>query len=283
MQKYCFHLILIFGVNDFVFPGNVIYHEIMTPSWLEAHASYMSNARTLTSKQLTFNPIPEKQAALLKVPLISSGVIKVSTPLTAEIVVANNISIGKSEYSNIRYVVSDGEKFVGIQTFGKNLYDSYPPCSGVEGVSGATATDLQWTGRSSKPSDSFYPGRFVFTLKLNERWGSCYTAHDGGFTKTVGYSKRLTLSKGLTLEVYKGVNDGDKVGIKSIMVTIIQDDAYNTARKNGSTPNLHNANIMQTYVYSRANVVNAIFAPYFHTCVNIVANAAFTMFATGLL
>ena len=185
----------------------------------------MDNARTSTSKQLTFNPISEQQSALLKVPLISSGVIKVSTLLTAEIVVANNISIGKSEYSNIRYVVSDGEKFVGFQTVGKNLYVSYAPCFGVEGVSGATATHMRWTGTTPKPRDSFYPGRFVFTLKLNERWGSCYTAHDGGFTSTVGYSKRLTLSKGLTLEVYKGMNDGDKVGIKSIMVTIIQDDA----------------------------------------------------------
>ena len=45
-----------------------------------------------------------------------------------------------------------------------------------------------------KPSDSFYPGQFVFTLKLDERWGSCYTAHDGGFVKTVGYNKRLMLN-----------------------------------------------------------------------------------------
>lgn len=203
----------------------MIYHEIMTPSWLEAHASYINNARTSTSKQLTFNPISTKQAALLKVPLISSGVVKVSTPLTAEIVVANDISIGKSEYSNIRYVVSDGEKFVGFQTVGKNWYVSHAPCFGVEGVSGANATHMRWTGSTPNHSGYFYPGRFVFTLKLNERWGSCYTAHDGGLTKTFGYSKRLTLSKGLTLEVYRGANVGDKVGIKSIMVTIIQDDA----------------------------------------------------------
>ena len=75
-----------------------------------------------------------------------------------------------------------------------------------------------------KPSDSFYPGQFVFTLKLDERWGSCYTAHDGAFVKTVGYNKRLMLNKGLILEAYKS-DKGERVGIKFIKVTIIQDGA----------------------------------------------------------
>ena len=73
---------------------------------------------------------------------------------------------------------------------------------------------------SSKPNDSFYDGQFVITLKLNERWGSCYTAHDGGFVKTAAYNKRLLLSKGLALEVYKQ-HKTERVGIKFIEVTVI--------------------------------------------------------------
>ena len=65
----------------------------------------------------------------------------------------------------------------------------------------------------------------VFTLKLNERWGSCYTTRDGGFVKTAdGYNNRLVLSKGLTLEVYKEYRE-ERVGIRFIKVSIIEDDA----------------------------------------------------------
>ena len=42
--------------------------------------------------------------------------------------------------------------------------------------------------------------------------------------KTVGYNKRLMLNKGLILEAYKG-DKGERVGIKLIKVTIIQDEA----------------------------------------------------------
>jgi len=77
---------------------------------------------------------------------------------------------------------------------------------------------------ATKPNttDSFYPGQFVFTIKLDEGWGSCYTAHDGGFVKTAGYKNQLMLSNGLTLEVYKS-DSGEKVGIKYIKVAIKRD------------------------------------------------------------
>ncbi|XP_068704951.1 uncharacterized protein [Montipora foliosa] len=214
----------ILALSGIVSSGRVIYHQTMTPSWLEVHASYIESARTSTAKQLTFNAGSVHHAALLKVPLISSGVIKVSTPLTVEIVVANDVSIGKSVDSDIRYGLSDGDKFVGFQTVDKGNYVIHAPCLGIEGVSGLTLSARRWGSVTPKSSDSFYPGRFVFTLKLNERWGSCYTAHDGGLIKTVAYNNRLIVSKGLTLEVYRE-DKGERVGIKSIVVTIMQDDA----------------------------------------------------------
>ena len=42
--------------------------------------------------------------------------------------------------------------------------------------------------------------------------------------KTVGYNKRLMLNKGLILEAYKD-GKGERVGVKFIKVTIIQDGA----------------------------------------------------------
>ena len=196
----------------------------MTPSWLEAHASYIDSSRTITAAQLTFNAGSVNDAALLKVPMIPAGVIRDSIPLTVDITVAHDVSIGQGTDSDIRYGVSDGTRFIGFHTADKLNYGhgGVSPCFGLEAKSGSTLSSMRYESYTPKPSDSFYPGQFVFTLKLDERWGSCYTAHDGGFVRTAAYKNRLTFSKGLTLEVYKG-NAGERVGIRYIKVAIKQD------------------------------------------------------------
>ena len=194
----------------------------MTPLWLEAHASYINSDRSASASQITFNAGSTAYAALLKIPLIAAGVLTDATPLTVEITVANDVSIGTSHDSDISYGVSDGSTFVGWQTVDKINYGTHSPCYGMEGASGVTLNSRRFDPTTPKPSDSFYPGQFVFTLRLDERWGSCYTPHDAGFVRTAGYNNRLVLSKGLILEVYKG-DKGEKVGIKFIKVSITKD------------------------------------------------------------
>ena len=204
----------------------MIYHQTMTPTWLEAHASYIDSSRTANADQLTFTAGSKAHVALLKIPMIPAGVLRHSTPLTIEVTVANDVSIGRAEDSDIRYGVSDGSKFVGFQVPDKGNYITSSPCYGAEGTPGKTLTGLRLISYASpRPSDSFYPGQFVFTLKLDERRGFCYTVHDGGFVKTAGYNNRLALNKGLVLEVYKGDEAAERVGIKLIKVAIIRDDA----------------------------------------------------------
>ena len=195
----------------------------MTPNWLEEHASYIDSSHTKTTELLTFNAGSVSYAALLKVPMIPAGVLQYSAPLTIKIVVSHDVSIGTSQDSDISYGVSDGLAVVGITTRDKSTYTSSSPCHGFEGTSGASLSGDGWISTTSpKVTDSFYPGQFVITLKLDERWGSCYTAHDGGFVKTTSFIKRLMFNKGLTLEAYKQ-SAGEKVGIKYIEVTILQD------------------------------------------------------------
>ena len=196
----------------------------MTPNWLEEHASYINSYRTKTTEQLTFNSGSVTYAALLKVPMIPAGVLQYSAPLTVKIAVSHDVSIGTTQDSDISYGVSDGIAVVGITTRDKSTYTSGPPCHGFESTSAGVSLPGDGWIRSSSPkvSDSFYPGQFVITLKLDERWGSCYTAHDGGFVKTTTFTKRLMFNKGLTLELYKQ-SAGEKVGIKYIEVTILQD------------------------------------------------------------
>ncbi|XP_078350434.1 uncharacterized protein LOC144635216 [Oculina patagonica] len=206
----------------------VIYHQTMTPFWLEAHASYINSYRLNTTEQLTFIAGPkESRPALLKVPMIPANVLHSSTQLTVKIVVSNDVNIGTNEDSDIQYGLSDGISFVGFGTVDKtslNLGLNYFPCFGIEGSSGAILTDVIGINPSSRPKDAFYPSQFVITLKLDahENWGSCYTAHDGGFVKTIGYNNRLVLSNGLTLEVYKGDKE-ERAGIRFIEVTVVED------------------------------------------------------------
>ncbi len=196
----------------------------MTPSWLEAHASYINSYRLNTSEQLTFTAgSSEDYPALLKVPMIPANVLQNSTQLTVKIVVSNDVDIGTNEDSDIKYGLSDGISFVGFETDDKANYNGFAPCFGIEGPSSTALTERRLISPSSpRPSDTFYPGQFVITLKLDahENWGSCYTAHDGGFVKTAGYNNRLVLSNRLSLEVYKG-HTSERVGIKFIEVTVV--------------------------------------------------------------
>ena len=225
---HCFRVFLMTdcSFSRSVLQGKVIYHLTMTPTWLVAHASYIDSSRTVTAQQLKFSGGEVENAALLRVPMIRYGVFNDSTPLTVEITLAHDVSIGNVADSDISYGVSelDGVGFIGFVTVDKSNYGSCAPCYSIEGVSGVTLSAIRNGPYLPKPNDSFYPGQWVFTLKLDESWGSCYTAHDGGFVRTAGYDNRLAISKGLTLEVYKE-NKGEQVGIRFIKVAIIQDEA----------------------------------------------------------
>ena len=159
----------------------------MTPMWLEKHASYIDSNRSTTADQITFNAGLLDNAALLKVPLVAAGVLADETPLTVEITVANDISIGQASDSDIKYGVSDGTNFTGFEAPDEYDYRTFYPCYGFEATTtGKSLTDRKGIDKKSpNPSARFYPDQFVFTLKLDKLWGSCFTTHGGGFIITV--------------------------------------------------------------------------------------------------
>lgn len=199
----------------------------MTPSWLEKNAANISRNRSTTTDQITFNASSKDFELLLKVPLVAAGVLVDGTPLTFEMTVANDVSIGETSDSDPNYGLSDGTNFIGFETVDQGNYFRWAPCFGTQASSGETKTSTENLGGKTSlvPRDSFYPDQFVFTLalKLDKPWGSCFTAHGGGYTKTAEYTKELTLSHGLALEVYKGTKE-ERVGIKFIKVTVMKTD-----------------------------------------------------------
>ena len=199
----------------------------MTPLWLETHASYIDNSSVITADQITFKAGSIREALLLRIPLVEAGLLEDGTPLSVEITVANDVSIGQSSDSDPRYGVSDGTNFIGFKTVDQGNYGGshfYYPCHGLQATSGQALTDKKvFDQRSPTQVAKFYPDQFVFIFKLDKSWGSCYTAH--GFIKTVNYTKRLLLSKGVFLEVYK-MHKKEKVGIKYMEVTVRKTGDY---------------------------------------------------------
>ena len=192
----------------------------MTPLWLETHASFIDADHNTSADQITFNAGLKKDAALLKVPLVAADVLPDATPMTVKITVANDVSIGQTVDSDIRYGVSDGINFIGFEAPDRTNYHTNYPCYGMEATPGETlANKTSFNRKTPAQVASFYPDQFVFTLKLDKPWGSCFTTQGGGFLKTAEFTKRLMPSHGFTLEVYKS-GQGERVGIKYIEVTI---------------------------------------------------------------
>ena len=199
----------------------------MTPSWLETNAANISSHRSTTTHQMTFNAGSKEFELLLRVALVAPGVLVDGTPMTVEITVANDVSIGETIDSDPNYGLSDGTNFIGFETVDQDNYPSLAPCFGSQASSGETKTSdeyLEWM-TALVPTDSFFPDQFVFTLALkpDKPWGSCFTAHGGGHTKTASYTRQLALSHGLALEVYRDHKE-ERVGIKFIKVTIMKTD-----------------------------------------------------------
>ena len=197
----------------------------MTPLWLETHASYIDSSRVVTADQITFKAGSIKEALLLRIPLVEADLLEDGTPLSVEITVANDVTIAQSSDSDPRYGVSDGTNFIGFKTVDQGDYDHFSyPCHGQQGISGQTLTGrVDFDKKSPTQVAKFFPEQFVFTFKLDKSWGSCFTA--GGFIKTVNFTKRLLLSKGVFLEVYK-MHEKEKVGIKYIEVTVRKTGDY---------------------------------------------------------
>ena len=160
----------------------------MTPSWLEAHASYIDSSRSIKAHELTFSAGSTTSAALLKDPMIPACACKDSPPLAVEITVAIDLSVEQGPDSDTNYGVSDGSRFSGFHLADKLDYEDHSPWYRIEGLYGSTLTSKQYLPIKPKPSVSVYPGQFVFTLMLDGRWDSCYFALDGSLVRTASYN-----------------------------------------------------------------------------------------------
>ena len=185
-------------------------------------ASFIYHQHTVTATKLTFLRAPVHFARLIQVPLIPPETLNADANLVIKMVIGTDIDIGQGE-SDPSYVISDGQFFVGVQIRDKNNYKTSTPCLLMEASSGNTfGSDLRYGSPLPKPAESYYPGRVETKLSLSDRWGTCFTSHDGGFSSEMIFQSKLNPQKGLFLEIYAD-DSSEKVGIKYIEVSIVRD------------------------------------------------------------
>ena len=206
----------------------MIYHQTMTPKYIREHASRINKEINPRSpRQMTFAPARPRFDNLLRIPLIPAGVFGSSAPITIQMTAANDVSLATNRDGDIKYGLSDGDNYVGFMLPDTRNYRNHAPCYGVEGKPGVRLVSqrtIEKSGPRLRPSERFYPGRFEFTFKLNERRGFCYTAQVGGYVKDTTYRRQLDISKGLSLEVYSDDDRRERYGIRLITVSVIYEE-----------------------------------------------------------
>ena len=185
-------------------------------------ATFIHHHRSVTPRLLTFLSAPKNFYRLMIVPLIPPKFASGNANLVIKMTVGLETTFGQGE-SDPSFVVSDGNRYIGVQTTDKNNYKDHAPCLGIEGASGPTWTDRYRNALLPKPSETFFPGRFENQLSLSDRWGTCFVPLDGGFSREMIYQHNLNPSHGLFLEIY-GDEAQEKEGIKYIEMTILEEN-----------------------------------------------------------
>ena len=116
--------------------------------------------------------------------------------------------------------ISDGTSFVGFIVVDKGNYGTSIPCYNIEGdATTTTLTSMISDKTGTKVSSRRYSSEIKIQIKPNDQWGSCHTEHDEGHVDTVIYQRKLDLTKGLYLHMYRA-DASEKYHIKYIVAEI---------------------------------------------------------------
>ena len=127
-----------------------------------------------------------------------------------------DISYASNNDHDPRIGISDGKYFIG---FAANDRHSHP-CLVAEANSNTNILqNFVSHGYGPSVTSRRYSSEIKIQLKPAEKWGSCHTEHDGGYTNADVYQHFLDPSRGLHLEIYRD-NADEKYRIKYIVVDV---------------------------------------------------------------
>ena len=204
--------------------SKLLYHRLMLPDWLRKNAEWNSPKE---ENELNLDILPDSSdwENILRVPLIPSGELSNLEDITVKMKVGVVLPEPDKSRDPMSYMISDGDKSVGIQLLDPNHdYATLGPYRAVEGDS-ATAklrnpkVDVAATVTSTSKNN---PDQFELSFKPSELFGSAYCAIDDGHKIVAQYADSLKLSQGLTFELYR-FKSTESYTINYIEITVYKD------------------------------------------------------------
>ena len=150
----------------------------------------------------------------LQLQLVPPNILTSTDSVTVTITIAVDNILASSQDHDPSFGISDGTSFVGFVAHER----SPSPCNHYEGSSGARLLNaIHFNGPTV--TSRRYSSEIKIQIRPTEKWGSCHTEHDEGYTNIANYQRLLDLTKGLYLEMYRN-HATEKYRIKYLMVDI---------------------------------------------------------------
>ena len=198
--------------------GTLIYYKCMTPEFLKPHVIGVGTSGS-TETELNIAQDSQNNEIILRVDLFPAGKLAQNDDIT---VVMNVVTEGPDPIyppppvpppvtpwrrpDPLAFMVSDGDKAVGIQVRDTDEYHSIGPYQGISGRVGGQLTHIKYLRGGVEPVTSYprrWPQLFEIILKPQSTWGACSTAIEGGHSFSTAFPFPLRIDSGLKLEVYR--------------------------------------------------------------------------------
>ena len=118
--------------------------------------------------------------------------------------------------------ISDGKSisFVGFRIPDKGNYPNHSPCYAYEGDNvGGVIKNTKDNHAGPLVTSTLYSSEIKLQIRPTEQWGSCHAENDEGYTRIGNYQRKLDLTNGLYLEMYRG-DAAETYRIKYIVVDV---------------------------------------------------------------
>jgi len=196
------------------------YHQLMTPDWI--HSNFTKTTPfSVYPEYYEIPPGPVANQQTLQLQLVPPGILSFTDCITVSITIAMDTVVAQRDHDP-KFGVSDGNSFIGFLMPDQGNYPALSPCFGTEGnIVNKIFTDRR-DDSGALVASTKYSSEIKLQIRPKERWGSCYTEHDGGYTNIANYHRNLDLSGGLYFDMYRD-HVGERYHIKYIKVDIYLD------------------------------------------------------------
>ena len=191
----------------------------MTPDWLCKHST-ITKPFTVYPKYLEIPAGKVLHERLIQAELIAPNILTATDSVAVKLTIAMDTVLAKSSDHDPVFGISDGTSFIGFMAVDKGNYGGQTPCYSSEGDATNTyLNNVVTTSTGTTVNSRDYSSEITIQIKPNDQWGSCHTEHDEGHVHIATYQRKLDLSKGLYLQMYRS-DINEKYNLEYIVVDI---------------------------------------------------------------